>query len=331
MGARFLRPSPRTCGVALAAALLIAPAVSRADVPVPAGTGAAPTVEDLKKRGNQAMMELNYAEALEAYRAAVAQAPDDAVLYYNLGRAHQAREEYPAALDALETFAKKATPELRARVPKLEELLADVRSRVATVELTCSVDAPNATIAIGPKTTVAGCGIAPKMVRVVVAEKRAAFDVRLTDETLQAQASRVNVVGGAAPSTVALVVLPKASSGRLLVKATPSNASISVDGVLKGTPPVEIPLPPGQHMVDVKAESHEPAHVPIVIDVGATRELSVPLERSAPMTSKWWFWTGVGVAAVGAGVLLWVLIAEPERSADVGTIPPGQAPASFRF
>ena len=60
-----------------------------------------PSAEELKSRGNQAMMELNYAEALSAYRVALAKNPSDVALHYNIGRAHQARGDYPAALDAL--------------------------------------------------------------------------------------------------------------------------------------------------------------------------------------------------------------------------------------
>jgi hypothetical protein len=323
MGKR-LRPTLLVCGVLHALALvLLAPEV-RADE-------TSPNVEELKKRGNQAMMELNYAQALEAYRAAIAIAPDDAVLYYNLGRALQAREEYPAALDALETFAKKAPPELRARVPKLEELVQDVRVRIGAIDLSCNVDAPQAVVTIGPRTTITGCAPAPKTIRFSLPQRRGALDVRFSDDRLQAQASRVDIVGGSPPVAVALALLPKASSGRLVVKATPSSASVSIDGLFKGNPPVEVPLAPGPHTVDVTADRHESAHVPVVIDVGATREVELPLEKSAPITTKWWFWAGVTVAAVGTGVLIWYLVEQPERDATTGTIDPGQVPATFRF
>lgn len=323
MGKR-LRRRLLACGVFHTLAFVVLAPEVRAD-------GTAPTVEELKKRGNQAMMELNYAQALEAYRAAIAIAPEDAVLYYNLGRALQAREEYPAALDALETFSKKAPPELRARVPKLEELVQDVRVRIATVDLSCNVDAPQAVVNIGPRASITGCGPSPRSIRISIPERRGSLEVRFADDRLQAQATRVDVVGGAPPVVVALTLLPKASSGRLRVKASPANASVSVDGLFKGNPPVEIPLAPGTHAVDVTADRHDAAHVPVVIDVGLTREIEVPLKPSAPITTKWWFWTGVTVAAVGTGVLIWYLVAQPESDAATGTIDPGQVPATFRF
>ncbi|MBS2018350.1 MAG: PEGA domain-containing protein [Deltaproteobacteria bacterium] len=311
-------------GLLVVASGLLFASPARADEP-------AGGVEDLKKRGNQAMMELNYAQALEAYRAALALAPDDAVLHYNLGRALQAREEYPAALDALETFAKKASPELRARVPKLDELIQDVRGRIATIELTCSADAPSATVRVGSRTTLTGCSPSKQIVRVAVPERRASLEVGFSDPRLQAQTARAEVVGGGPSVAVTLAVLPKASSGRLVVKATPVSAKVAVDGVFRGTPPVEIPLGPGAHTVDIEADRHDAARVPVLIDVGATRELDIRLQQSAPLTSKWWFWTGLSVLAVGTGVLVWYLVEQPEGSATPGSIDPGLVPAGVRF
>lgn len=315
---------PFACSLALSGPLLLHVSPARGDE-------AGPGVEELKKRGNQAMLELNYAQALESYRAALALAPDDAVLHYNLGRALQAREEFPAALDSLESFAKRATPELRARVPKLDELMEDVRGRIATIELSCTTEAPSASVTVGARTRLTGCGASRQTVRVALPERRGTLEIRFEDARLQAQTSRVEVVGGGPSVTVSLAVLPKASSGRLVVKVSPASAKVAIDGSFRGTPPVEVPLAPGPHTVDIEADRHDAAHVPILVDVGATRELDIRLEPSAPLTSKWWFWTGLGVLAVGTGVLVWYLVEQPERSATPGSIQPGLVPASIRF
>ncbi|MDB5214100.1 MAG: uncharacterized protein JWO86_2027 [Myxococcaceae bacterium] len=284
-------------------------------------------VEDLKKRGNQAMLDLNYGEALDAYTAAIAIAPEDATLYYNLGRAHQAREDYPAALDALDQFARKATPEVKARVPKLEQLIGDVRSRVGTLSVQCSAEVSDATVSIGDKTTLQGCSTAPKVVRVSVPSRTAVLEVRLSAERFQSQSARVAVEGGGPVVGVLLSVLAKASSGTLLVRATPLDARISVDGIERGNPPLEVPLPAGAHTLDVRADRHDPSHVPVVVEAGRTKDVSIDLQRSAPITTKWWFWTGLGVLAVGVGVTVWYLVAQPEKDASSGTIAPGQVSA----
>jgi hypothetical protein len=47
-----------------------------------ARTAAAQEGDDPKARGNQAMMDLNYEEALASYRAALAKNPSDVALHY---------------------------------------------------------------------------------------------------------------------------------------------------------------------------------------------------------------------------------------------------------
>ena len=317
-----LRPFCAYLVAILLLALSFAPSTARAD------DAAMARVEDLKKRGNQAMMELNYGEALDAYTKAIGIAPDDAALYYNLGRAHQAREDYPEALDALSTFVQKASPELRAKVPNLDELLADVRSRVGVVQIACTADVADATITIGDKARMKGCARAPKTVRLSVPGKSAVVEVRLVAETYQGQSVRIPVAGGGAPVAVTLTVLAKASSGTLIVRASPAEARISVDGTERGNPPVEVILPAGAHVVDVRADRHDPRQISVVIQAGMTKDLSeVELQRSAPITAKCWFWTGVCVLAVGVGVAVWYFVTQPESSASNGTIAPGQVSA----
>jgi hypothetical protein len=305
--------------VALAAVLVVRPAF--------ADDNASQRVEELRKRGNQAMLDLNYGEALDAYTAAIAIAPNDATLYYNLGRAHQAREDYPAALDALERFAQKAAPEVKARVATLDQLIADVRSRVATLSIRCSADVGDATVSVGEKLTVKGCSTAPTQVRISVPSRRAVVDVRLASESYQGANLRVRVEGGGPVVPVSLVVLGKAVSGTLLVHATPADARISVDGVERGNSPLEVPLSAGAHTLDVTADRHDSSHVPVVVVAGRTKDVAIELRRSTPITGRWWFWTGVSVVAVGVGITLWYLVAQPESDASSGTIAPGQVSA----
>ena len=317
------RPILLALALAVTLGTIVAPSTAFADE----ATATQQRVEDLKKRGNQAMLDLNYGEALAAYTAAIAIAPDDATLYYNLGRAHQAREDYPAALDALDRFAEKATPDVKARVPKLDQLIADVRSRVGTLSIRCNDTVADARITIGDKTTLDGCSTAPKTVRISVPARTAVVEVRLVAERFQSQTVRVAVEGGGPIVPVALDVLAKATSGTLLVRATPLDARISIDGIERGNPPLEVPLPAGAHTLDVRADHHDPSHVPVVVEAGRTKDVAVDLLATAPITTKWWFWTGVGVVAVGVGVTLYVLIAQPEKSAGSGTIAPGQVSA----
>ena len=292
-----------------------------------ADEGSSERVEGLKKRGNQAMLDLNYAEALHAYTAAIALAPEDASLYYNLGRAHQAREDYPAALDALDTFQQKAAPEMRARVPKLAQLVEDVRSRVGTLSIACTANVNDGTLSIGDRKTLKGCTTTPVSVRISVPARQAVVVVKFAAESYQAQSARVTVEGGGPVVGVKLTVLANDAAGLLVIHASPPQALISIDGAARGNPPLELPLPAGAHSVDIRAEGHEGRHLSVVIEAGRTKEVPLTLDRSTPITSRWWFWTGVGVVAVGIGVTIWYLVAQPESSPSKGSIDPGQVSA----
>ncbi|HVH46039.1 MAG TPA: PEGA domain-containing protein [Labilithrix sp.] len=281
-----------------------------------------PSAEELKARGNQAMTELNYAEAVTAYRAALAKAPNDVALHYNLGRAHQARGDYPAALDELREFEQKAPPEMRAKVPSLAQLVADVRSRVGELTVHCNVDVPKGVLFVDA-TKVEGCSVSPKKVRVSLASRRASLEVRFESESFDAPSMKVDVEGGGPPVDVALALSPKSTVGMLRVHAVPAFAVVSVDGTPKGNSPVELALPAGSHVVDVKADAYESVHVPFVLEAGGKKDLDLTLEKTPSITKRWWFWAGTGVVAAGVITAAVILIVQPERESSKGSIDPG--------
>lgn len=113
----------------LVAVLLVSPATAQS----------AQRASELKTQGDALVHELRYREAIASYDAAYAISHDPAILY-NRGRAYDALGEAPQALDEFEEFVRVAPTELKAKVPRLDELLAATRARVATVLVHCSVD-----------------------------------------------------------------------------------------------------------------------------------------------------------------------------------------------
>ena len=93
----------------------------------------------LRDQGNQAMLEMRYVDALASYREALAVEPSNVGVLYSIARAHQLMGEFPEALRYLEQFAVRASPETKARVGRLDELFAELRARVGTLQLTCNV------------------------------------------------------------------------------------------------------------------------------------------------------------------------------------------------
>lgn len=79
-----------------------------------------------------------YEEALSAYRDAFALEPGP-VLLYNMGRAQEKLGRYADALTTLEAFSASAPAELKAKVPRLEGLMKDLRARVARLTIRANV------------------------------------------------------------------------------------------------------------------------------------------------------------------------------------------------
>jgi hypothetical protein len=133
----------------------------------------------------------------------------------------------------------------------------------------------------------------------------------------------------------------------LLVRTDVQNARILVRGVQVATTPTgSVRVVAGRATIEVLAEGHEtdrrdldlPGGGTVVIDARLPERAAlagpVPDDRSsssssssrdAPLTSRWWFWTAVGVVVV-SGIVVTVGLTR-ERSADTGSYPPGRISA----
>lgn len=243
-----------------------------------------PTAADIssnqvKAKADIAMEEGNFIEGLALYRAAYMISPQPALLY-NMGRAEERLGLYTDALRNLEQFSRIASPDLKSRVPKLGELLAEVRAHVALVTLHSNV--------AGARVVLRGRYVATTPVKwaLVTTGGKATFDVS-ADGYLPYQKEVVLEEGKNTPIEVTLVP-----------KGTPVLAA-------KGT--------------DISAADAKTA------PASHTRaEMPAKEEQSRPITSKWWFWTGIGVGVMGGIALTAVLLTE--GSAPTGDLGQTSAP-----
>ena len=299
------RPGVRVLAVMLAVTLALSSAPVRADVTADDKSAGAV----LKKKGDVAMDKLDYEAAIAAYAEAWSRAHDPAVLY-NKGRAHQALAQFPEALRELELFDKEAPAALKAKVPKLAELIAEIRAKVSTLTLHCNV----------------------KTARVLVRDRVAALD---TPFQLQAGPATIEVTAegyspfkkdvtlpGGSELTVDAELTVKITTGLLTVKSPVVGAEALVDGKPAGKVPAQLTVEPGSHRVLVRAPGYDEKTVTTVMNAGGAREVTVDLEKQPGITSKWWFWTGVSVVVIGGGVLTYSLLTE--RRADSGDFSPGR-------
>lgn len=129
--------------VLLTLALIAGPRAARA---------ADTSVSELKARADRAMDRGEFAQALSSYRQAYAESPTPALLY-NMGRAEEMLGNYAEALNDLETFDANASPELKAKVPRLHALIERLRARVARLEIRSNVAGALITVRGQPRGT----------------------------------------------------------------------------------------------------------------------------------------------------------------------------------
>lgn len=275
---------------------------------------------ELKKSGNEKMVDSDFAGALADYERALAITPDDLGLQYNAGRAHGFLGQHPEALRALETFDQRATPEQKARIAKFSELLADTRQHVGYLSVRCAV--PDARLQRGAQI------LGPVPAARIPVEAGPAI-LRISAEGYLDDVRNVSIAGTNELS-IDCRLLRKSTSGTFVVTATPPGALISIDGHFLGNTHVEVPLPAGPHRLLATRDGYESTSMPIVVTVGNVNRLDVPLQqKSVPITARWWFWTGIGVVVVGGVAITAAVLSE--RSPDKGSIPPQQLGAPLRF
>jgi hypothetical protein len=298
------------------ALFLAAPAAGQTAAPEPASTASAvsvsePQAKDLKEAGDQAMGRLEYGSALDLYTRAYQIEPHPALLY-NKGRALQALGRFPEALDELEAFERSADPELKSKVPKLGELIADVRKRVSTLKLSANVAGARVLVR---RQVIGTTPLAPQRLNA----GGAAIEVLADGHHPFKQ--EIKLPGGG-EVVVQAMLHSKATTGILEVRSPVAGAHVFVDGERIGSVPAQAALPAGEHQVLVRREGYREVSTTAVIAAGKTTALDVALDAPPPITSTWWFWTGVGAVVVGGVVLTVALLTE--RSPDEGDIPPGR-------
>jgi hypothetical protein len=268
----------------------------------------------LKSAGDDAMAAKRYDEALDDYQRSYALVPNPA-LHYNRGRVLQFLARYPEALDAISRFDAEASPELKARVPGLPTLVAELRSKVATITIKTNVAAGR--VIVGGK----DMGPAPLPGPLRVDAGQTTIDV-IADGYLPYHTA-VDLTGGQT-TVIDAELKTRAALGLLVVRSHTGEVSVSVDGRGIGLAPAEAELSPGSHPVRVDHEGYGAASTQVVIVAGERREIFLDPLKPRPITSKWWFWTGAGVVVVGLAATIIAVALTTEKSPASGSFSPGQ-------
>jgi hypothetical protein len=245
------------------------------------------------------------ARAVESFERSLA-LRESAPALYNLGLAHRKLENRILAVEALERFLARAPGS--AKAPRARELIRELRTRLGRV----AVDARGG----ADEVTIDG---RPTVARVLDVEP-GAHVVRVVKRGHQPEEATVTVEAGST-ATVAIDAARRPLRGSIIVGTDQARAEIAIDHRIVGHGSSETSIEAGAHWVDVAADGFIPARRRVFLEPGATERIDVALVPvpEDPLTSKWWFWTaiGVGVAAAAGGTAAAVVLGRPEP--DGGT------------
>jgi PEGA domain/TPR repeat len=296
-------------------ALCLSLVVSADSKKKPAPAAPVPVVEDnktksidAKKRGDAALDAGRIAEALEAYEEASRLAPEDAALLYNRARAHEKMGQYPESLALLEKFNTEASTELRAKVPKLQSLLAAVKQKTSRLLVSCAQN--GAEVRFKDRVL----GVTPLAPMMLSSEKG---ELSVTKEGFFPWAKMVELSGGG-DASFDIPLASRSTQGLLKVDSPLAGAAVSIDGQAGGNVPFETTLTTGTYRVKLMKDGFEAQETSIVLGSGETKALSLVLDPIKPIYSRWYFWAGIGLAVAG-GVATGVALTT-ERPPVEGTL-----------
>jgi hypothetical protein len=275
----------------------------------------------LKEQGDRALGKGDFGAALDSYDRANA-VRHQAAIDFNRARALQGLMRHAEALDALECFEREASPELRARVPGLSEMMNELRAHVG--ELTFLGPARTARL------TVNGRSLGNLKLEAPYRVDSGNVAIRVEADGF-VPINRTIFLSPKAEGSVNLVWRRVELNGAITFKATVAAAVLYVDDEKRGHTPIELSLAPGRHRVKLTHPDYDPLSSEITVVAKERREVTLALQEKPPIWTKWWLWTGAAVIVAGAVVTGIVLTRE--KSPTEGDIEPGivSAPLITRF
>jgi hypothetical protein len=267
---------------------------------------------DLKRQADAAFDSKHYDEALRLYDAAYALSPQPSI-FYNRGRVHQYLAHYPLALAELERFQREAPPDVMAKVPAFQAILADVRKHVATLNVDCAVAGAHVLV---DSVDVGTTPLAP--VRVNAGSGR--IDVIAEGHLPYHQ---VVMLRGGETNDVRIALASRDRHGILVVSSRIAGTSITIDDRPVGVVPTETALDQGVHRVRASHDAFSDAITQIAIDPGRRKEVQLDPQRRSSILASPWFWTVVSVVVLGGAATAVTYALVTERPLPSGSFSPG--------
>jgi hypothetical protein len=194
-----------------------------------------------------------------------------------------------------------------------------LRSKIAKLSVVCNVS--GARVLVRDKAV----GDTPSHGEPLVVSLTAGSAMLEVDADGYESFQRSVVLPGGSALVVNVELVSKGRAGLLLVDSQPPGSDVLVDGRPLGNAPVEASVGAGTHEVVVRHAGFPESSTSVVVGLGERRAVTITLQRPTPLTQKWWFWAGVGAVVVAGAIVTYAELTA--RSADTGTIAPGQTQA----
>ncbi len=262
------------------------------------------------------MASLRPGDALALYMKAYAISKEPALLY-NMARAREAVGDYPGAITDYLRFKHDAPPELVARIPRFDELIADLKSRVTTVTIHCNVPGARVLVRDAAVGEIPRGGLLEKILDAGPAT------IEVTAEGYAPHREQTVLPKGGV-SAFDVVLVKKLQAGILSVSTSPVPGDVFIDDKAIGKAPVESTVTAGAHKIVVRHDGYSDVESQAVAEVGQTKRVTLTFEGKKSIVAAWWFWTAIGV--VGAGTAAGLYAAFKSRSPDTGSIQTTTAP-----
>lgn len=322
-------------GRALAASVLAtlmtttATAQRRATTPPPSAppvaqpTDARQQAEARFQRGIELVEREQWSLALEEFLRANELYPS-LILRFNIGYCQRGLGLFVQALETLRAFISEATSGVAvSRRAEAEGYVRELESRIAHIEVRLfEDDRGHASVSVdGRPLRVDATGVARVAVnpgRRTVSVSREGFRPFFQDRDMgPGERAVVQPTLRAMPATVSITADVRGARVRMLANGARRPWDL-------GRVPVERAVDPGRYRVEIMAPGHHVYRATLNLRAGGEGRIAADLVRDTggPVTSRWWFWTAIGVAAVGAGVASYFVISREEvvpRPASGGT------------
>lgn len=324
IGLTLLQTRRRCLALVVTAMLWVAHAGAHAQASASEGAdGASDEFRAAFKDGVAYQKDQDWGRALAAFRKAASgpMSPRNAaVIRFNIGICERALGHFVAARQAWLTVLERPDDLDPVRAEEARRYLAEAESLLVRVDVTLEPESASLSVDGGPLEADPSApgrflaGLSHDASRIASPQRRT-FQLWLDPGShifranrpghTEAVVERSYREATADELSLRLDVLP----AKIVIDSNPRGAIVRLDDRDSGPTPQTIERPAGRYELEIEREDYNLHREHLELHPGQRVDIMAPLTRyEPPLTSRWWFWSGVAVAAglIAAGTYILV-------------------------